>query len=58
MVWACVWNFSVFSPFKEEFSAAKETLIKADWYKIPLCLVGSALSVSGCLYKRSSEQHS
>ena len=42
--------------FKDELSAPRETLINAGQCNIPLCLKGSCQLVSGCLYKRSSEE--
>ena len=55
------WTESVFwttvrSPatIKEKLLAPKETLIKAGWCNISLYLVGSAWSMSGCLYEHRS----
>ena len=43
--------------FKEELLVPRETLIKAVWSNILLCLVGVGQLVSGCLYEHSSKQH-
>ena len=41
------------STFKEELPAPMETLIKAGWCTILLCLVGCGKLLSGSLYERT-----
>ena len=51
-----VFRTMMWSPatFKDELSAPRKTLIKSGWCNIQLCLVGSALLMSGCLYESRS----